>query len=526
MEKVDEAEPESGIGTDEKIEETYEIVTEEDVKDIKSDEIQEEPKEHILVIGHDIHLNFDQPKETEETAAESTDVVKQVVVDEPVADEQPEVQICEAVTEVKSEVTEETKVSKEPEVSEESKVAETEKVSEEVSEKQEVLEETADLKSEPEVAVEDAHEVKEELTEQTDKKSDLETDEQPESEDTKKTEQNGPVRASSLTESEVAKAVIAQALENRVDEEDNKPAPRPVKDHTATEITKDHEVLCKRSSSVRQAARMFQNVAEQSAVAKPSTPQSVRKMPNRKSIQTDQPSQHMAGVVRVAVPIPENYKEKKVTPQVIPPPPKSIYDDKYADKETRKSTYDNMINDQQVKEVKQVTVTEEIKNIDFQGQFKKVSTEPKPVKNDNVEVKTESTKPKIESPKPKIAPKPVQEIVDVNQMPFEAILSNLDFELEPKEFTCKAEKKTKQTSLGLSIIDGEKQNPDAVFVTSFSPPADAVWTGDVLPRAGDVLVTLDGTWVTRLNVDRLMMDTGNTISLKFHRFPGSFTGCE
>ena len=38
----------------------------------------------------------------------------------------------------------------------------------------------------------------------------------------------------------------------------------------------------------------------------------------------------------------ENYKEKRVTPQVIPPPPKSIYDDKYADKETRKSTYDNM----------------------------------------------------------------------------------------------------------------------------------------------------------------------------------------
>ena len=52
---------------------------------------------------------------------------------------------------------------------------------------------------------------------------------------------------------------------------------------------------------------MFQNVAEQSAVAKPSTPQSVRKMPNRKSIQTDQPSQHMAGVVRVAVPIPVSF---------------------------------------------------------------------------------------------------------------------------------------------------------------------------------------------------------------------------
>ena len=110
-----------------------------------------------------------------------------------------------------------------------------------------------------------------------------------------------------------------------------------------------------------------------------------------------------------------------------------------------------------------MAVTNEIKNIDFQGQFKKVTQEPKPARNEqtSVETKTESTKPKIESPKPKIAPKPAQETIqpiDVNQMPFEAILTNLDFELEPKEFTCKAQKKTKQTSLGLSIIDGEKQN--------------------------------------------------------------------
>ena len=53
-------------------------------------------------------------------------------------------------------------------------------------------------------------------------------------------------------------------------------------------------MLCKRTSSVRDAARMFQNVAEESAKAKPSTPQSVRKMPNRKSIQTDQPSQRQS----------------------------------------------------------------------------------------------------------------------------------------------------------------------------------------------------------------------------------------
>ena len=239
MDKVDEAEPESGIGTDDKIEETYEIVTEEDIKDIKSEEIQEEPKEHILVIGHDIHLNFDQPKETQETAAESTDVVEQVAVTEPTADE-PEVQICEPVTEEKPEavekpnVTDDAKVSEEPEASKESEVTEEPEVTEDakVSEEPEVSEKTVEVKSEPEVAAEETHVANEEVTDQTDKKSDAETGEQPESEETKKTEQNGPVRASSLTESEVAKAVIAQALENRVDEEDNKPAPRPVKDHT------------------------------------------------------------------------------------------------------------------------------------------------------------------------------------------------------------------------------------------------------------------------------------------------------
>ena len=63
-------------------------------------------------------------------------------------------------------------------------------------------------------------------------------------------------------------------------------------------------MLCKRTSSVRDAARMFQNVAAESAKDKPSTPQSVRKMPHRQSIQTDQPSQRQSGVVRVAVPIP------------------------------------------------------------------------------------------------------------------------------------------------------------------------------------------------------------------------------
>ena len=63
-------------------------------------------------------------------------------------------------------------------------------------------------------------------------------------------------------------------------------------------------VIKQRSKSVRDAARMFQNVAEESAKAKPSTPQSVRRMPNRQSIQTDQPKASMTGVVRVAVPVP------------------------------------------------------------------------------------------------------------------------------------------------------------------------------------------------------------------------------
>jgi len=54
--------------------------------------------------------------------------------------------------------------------------------------------------------------------------------------------------------------------------------------------------------------KMFQNVSDDSAKAKPSTPRNTRRLSQRTSFRSDQVSQTGTDVVRVAVPIPENKK--------------------------------------------------------------------------------------------------------------------------------------------------------------------------------------------------------------------------
>jgi len=518
--------PESGLGISievDKEDDHFEVVTEEDVKEA-TEEMNEAAvdtttteQKYIPVIGHDVHLVFDKDEkkeksESDETTAQTEEEQVPDETTEPVEEDEKKEAKIEEENEVVEEVQESTLVEETPQVN------------------SEVIEKAATEEAEAEISAETVveNEKKEESVETTEPEVDS---------------QSETVKESSLTESEVAKAVIAQALENYEDEEeDNKPAPRPVKDHTEKVeiVMKDHNVLCKRTSSVRDAAKMFQNVAAESAKDKPSTPQSVRKMPHRQSIQTDQPSQRQSGVVRVAVPIPENYKESKVKPQVIPPAPKSIFSDKYADKDLRKSTYDNMIN----VVVKSTTATlppppptveakveppkVEESQYAFEGQFQQTSS----AKREHLT----SVESQSSFDKPSIAPKPASTLTptaaeessitpELNKMSFASIIANLDFDLEPKTFTSKAQKASNQASLGLSIIDGEKVRPNAVFVTELKQ-TETKWTGDDLPRSGDVLVSLDGTEVTRENVDRLMMDTGNTINITFYRFPGSFTGCE
>jgi len=550
--------PESGLGVsievDEKLDDHFEVVTEEDVKEATEEMANNEKaidttvteQRHILVIGHDVHLTFNEAEKNEKSKSdEAAPQIDEVTTNEQVPDETTE-QVDEDKLDVKEDAKEENEEVVEEKVVEEAAEEEQKEVDQEVIKdvkETEVQESTVaeevpqQVTSVPDAVQENPAEIAEhEASKETVAESETK---QTTAEITTPEDQAHAVRTSSLTESEVAKAVIAQALESRDDdEEDNKPAPRPVKDHTVKiDIVKDHNVLCKRTSSVRDAARMFQNVAEESAKAKPSTPQSVRKMPNRKSIQTDQPSQRQSGVVRVAVPIPENYKESKVTPQVIPPAPKSIFSDKYADKDLRKSTYDNMINvdikSESTLPPPPATIEPKIEppkveesQYAFEGQFQ----------TNTVNVKLTPSEPVN---KPEIAPKPAATVIistpaaieesvitpELNKMSFASIIANLDFDLDPKTFTSKAQKSTKQAPLGLSIIDGEKIRPHAVFVTELKQ-TETKWTGDDLPRSGDVLVSLDGTEVTRENVDRLMMDTGNTISMTFHRFPGSFTGCE
>ena len=78
----------------------------------------------------------------------------------------------------------------------------------------------------------------------------------------------------------------------------------------------------------------------------------------------------------------------------------------------------------------------------------------------------------------------------------------MDFDSDPKEFTTKAQKKTKHSPLGITIADGEPVNvsqkvkywgiivffqPQAVFVSKFAGGNETNWSGDELPRVGDVL---------------------------------------
>lgn len=61
--------------------------------------------------------------------------------------------------------------------------------------------------------------------------------------------------------------------------------------------------------NVRRSMQMFETVSEESAKPKPSQTKMTRRLSQRTSYRSDQPSQTGSGeVVRVAVPIPENHK--------------------------------------------------------------------------------------------------------------------------------------------------------------------------------------------------------------------------
>lgn len=100
----------------------------------------------------------------------------------------------------------------------------------------------------------------------------------------------------------------------------------------------------------------------------------------------------------------------------------------------------------------------------------------------------------------------------------------MDFDSDPKEFTTKAQKKTKHSPLGITIADGEPVNPQAVFVSKFAGGNETNWSGDELPRVGDVLVAIDGSAVNSKTVDDLLSNCGNNITMTFQRFPGTFSG--
>ena len=88
----------------------------------------------------------------------------------------------------------------------------------------------------------------------------------------------------------------------------------------------------------------------------------------------------------------------------------------------------------------------------FEGQFQTNTVNVKLTPSEPV------NKPEI-APKPAATPAAIEESVitpELNKMSFASIIANLDFDLDPKTFTSKAQKSTKQAPLGLSIIDGEK----------------------------------------------------------------------
>merc|ERR1712147_193051 len=235
--------PESGLGVsievDEKLDDHFEVVTEEDVKEATEEMANNEKaidttvteQRHILVIGHDVHLTFNEAEKNEKSKSdEAAPQIDEVTTNEQVPDE-----TTEQVDEDKLDVKEDAKEENEEVVEEEQKEVDQEVIKDvketEVQESTVAEEVPQQVTSVPDAVQENPAEIAEhEASKETVAESETK---QTTAEITTPEDQAHAVRTSSLTESEVAKAVIAQALESRdYDEEDNKPAPRPVKDHT------------------------------------------------------------------------------------------------------------------------------------------------------------------------------------------------------------------------------------------------------------------------------------------------------
>ena len=90
-------------------------------------------------------------------------------------------------------------------------------------------------------------------------------------------------------------------------------SPEPSRPSQSSEDCFKSEILRSRGvGSVRRSMMMFMEEQEKAAASKSSAARSVKKMPAFVDYQTDQPSLTGTGVVRVAVPIPQNFVVSRI----------------------------------------------------------------------------------------------------------------------------------------------------------------------------------------------------------------------
>lgn len=324
--------------------------------------------------------------------------------------------------------------------------------------------------------------------------------------------------------------------ETKSDSDDEVMKSKTDSDNHKTEIMKSRGV-----GSVRRSMMMFEKAQEESAKAKPSTPNMTRRLSQRTAYRTDQPSQTGDNVVRVAVPIPENYKEKKVERTPIKTGRVDVLFDSEAPAPVSPRTKEALpaisptiahapdlataspieVTEQQSVEktsVRNTTMTEIV--TESKRPVTKTETSELTFSFSSIKIEEKSLSPP-QSPEKMVMSESFIESID-------QILKEIDFESEPREVVTKASR-TKGASLGLSIITAEEEQGskalanNVIIVKEVLEITGTTWGGE-RPKPGDVLASIDGSNVTDDNVHDVIGDCGNLIQLKFLRYPSAFTG--
>jgi len=341
--------------------------------------------------------------------------------------------------------------------------------------------------------------------------------------------------------------------------------------------------------SVRRSMQMFQSASDESAKPKASQHKMTRRLSQRTSYRTDQPSQTGSGqVVRVAVPFPENHKEKvAVRAPVKTGRMDPLWDSKdkvqkpvevlqmWKSSNTTQSvtppekpTETKMADIQHISPITASTSTEKA-NGDFTCETTTIFevtgdvVEPRNVKPEVVPEESMFTFASIKIGKEDLQSKTTMSkddhlsVAPICQEDNEStvahygdfdeqsmastvvsderilqtidqVLKQIDFDAEPREVLVKASR-SKGASLGLSIIAAEEE-PEAsklannTIIVKEVLDIDGTTWTGEMPKPGDVLESVDGSACNNDIIHDIIGECGNLIQLKFQRYPSAFTG--